>query len=310
MGKKYSVKKSFSYSRPVKYGRKGQVNTFKWYGKQVKVRISKSGKKLDVLDAPQKLLGKLKRAEEIVPYKGRLHVRYPQKKQTAKRGKPASKTYSMKTKWGNIEFPKGLKPVVVEVKSGETKTSLLNVNRFGLGYQKKGDLEKLKEELTKKIQKELPRNEQAEVTLAFPRSKKTLKFNAVGEQPITPPVIHHPAWPPPENLVEEIKKEMRKTPNRKTASDLEAMAYLNTASLAAPLSDQLCRIYFHLTRKYLKGKGWKKFDGSMSLLDQHKTLSEYDRRELNKLKDQIFRDQQKILRERRKQAKKLRKGNE
>jgi hypothetical protein len=225
------------------------------------------------------------------------------KKPSSQYSRKRSSTLKLKTKWGEVSYPKGTKPVVVEVKTDSYSSQI-----DGLGYRKDSDIEKLKKALEKKGKLELENHQKAEFAINFPKtSKKPVKFSVIGEQSITPPVIHHPAWSPPENLVEEIKEEMRKNPNRKTASDTEAMAYLNTASLAAPLSDQLCRIYFYLTRNYLKGKGWKKFDGSMSFLGQHRTLSEYDRRELNKLKNQIFKDQQKVLKERRKEAEKLRK---
>jgi len=116
----------------------------------------------------------------------------------------------------------------------------------------------------------------------------------------TPRVIYHPPWKPPEHVVKEIKREFKENPNRKTASDTEAMVYLQTASLAAPLNEQACRIYFYLFRKYLKKKGWKSFKGSTAFLDDYKTLSDYDKRELAKLKDWIYKQQQKDLAERRK----------
>jgi len=211
----------------------------------------------------------------------------------------------MKTrKWGKISFPKGTSPVVVEVKADGYSSQI-----EGLGYRNDRDIDIIKKELERKAGGELEKHQKAEITINFPKAKKKpVKFSVVGEQPTTPPVIHHPSWPPPEEVVRDIKEEMRKNPNRKTASDLEAMAYFQTASLAAPLSDEGCRIYFHLTRKYLKSKGWKKFEGSMKFLDQHKTLSEHDERGLKRLKNWIFAQQQKELAERRKTARKNAKG--
>lgn len=144
-------------------------------------------------------------------------------------------------------------------------------------------------------------------TVPYPKGKKPVDFFVTGEQPKTPPVIYCPSWPPPEAIVNEIKEEMQKNPNRRTASDLEAMAYLQTASLAAPLNDQACQIYFYLMRSYLKGKGRKKFDGSMDFLNQHQLLSEYDERELRRLKGWIFEQQKKALRERERQSEILKK---
>ena len=111
----------------------------------------------------------------------------------------------------------------------------------------------------------------------------------------TPKIVYYPPWIPPENLIQEIKEEFKKNPNRKTASDLEAMVYLHTASLAQPLNSQACRIYFYLFRKYLKKHGWKKFEGNLSFLNQYKTLSAYDKRELSKLEEWIFKQQQKRI---------------
>lgn len=121
-------------------------------------------------------------------------------------------------------------------------------------------------------------------------------------RPITPRVVYHHGWEPPRHLVEEIKKKFKQSPNRDTASDLEAIAYLQTASLAGPPSPQYCRIYFYLMRKYMQSKGWKKFQGSMAFLNKHKTLSEVDQRELNRLKEWIFRTQKKDSVQRRKQG--------
>jgi len=207
-------------------------------------------------------------------------------------------------KWGEIYYPEGTKPLVVEVKSDGHSSQI-----EGLGYEKPLDIETIKKTLEEKAKRELEKHQKAEITLNFPKTRrKPVKFSVVGEQSITPPVIHHPSWPPAEHLVKEIKEELRKTPRRKTASDLEAMTYISTASGAAPLNEQWYRIYCHLTRNYLKSKGWKKFDGSMKFLDDHKTLSRYDQRELSSLKQWIFKQQQKVLKERRKQATKLRRA--
>ena len=112
---------------------------------------------------------------------------------------------------------------------------------------------------------------------------------------LKPLVISHPGWTPPAHVVEAIKDEIAKTPDRKTASDLEAMAYLNTLSSAVPLSEQWARIYFYVSRKYLLSKGQKNFKGSMEFLDECKTLGPDDMRELNHLKDSIFKAQMKDI---------------
>ncbi len=209
--------------------------------------------------------------------------------------------------WGTVSYPQGSKPVVVEIEVDEVKGSAPSVIfKEGFGYKKDSDLSDIKNALEIKAKKELTKDQKAEVSINFPRTrKKPVKFSVAGEAPLTPRVIHHPAWPPPENLVQEIKKELKSAKRRKTASDLEAMAYLNTISMAAPMSEQWCRIYFHLTYKYLKKKGWKKFEGTMGFLTKHRTLNEHDKRELEKLKAWIFKEQQKDLAERRKRARQL-----
>jgi len=204
-------------------------------------------------------------------------------------------------KWGKISYPKGTIPVVVEVKADGYSSQI-----EGLGYRKESDIKAVEEALERKTKSELRKDQKADIAIHFPKSRKNpVNLSVVGEQPITPPVIHHPSWLPPEDLIRDVKEEMAKNPNRKTASNLEAMVYLNTASLAAPLSEQWCRIYFYLTREYLKSKGWKKLEGSMKFLDEYKSLSSHDQRELKSLKDWIFKQQKKILAERRKRAEKL-----
>jgi hypothetical protein len=62
----YRPLKTFTYSRPTKYGKKGTVNVFKYHGKKVKAYIPPSGRKLD---APQSILPKIQRAGSVLPYK-------------------------------------------------------------------------------------------------------------------------------------------------------------------------------------------------------------------------------------------------
>jgi hypothetical protein len=199
-------------------------------------------------------------------------------------------------KWGEVKYPKGTHPLVVEAKVGDAQV----VMKEGLGYRKDQELALIRKALEAKFEKELDVSQKADVTVSFPQSKKApVKFFVAGEQPMLPKVIHHPSWPPPEEVVADIKEEFRKNPNRKTASDLEAMAYLNTASMAGPMSEKWCRIYFYLTRKYLMKKGWKKFKGGMEFMDGYKTLRPGDERELKHLKEWIFEEQKKELAERR-----------
>ena len=148
-----------------------------------------------------------------------------------------------------------------------------------------------------------PKREYSQKRRRAPTASK-IKAKRRGEesmQPLRPRVIHYPGWPPPEAVLGDARIELDR-PNRKTASDVEAMAYLSSASLSAPLSDQWCRIYFYLTRKYLRGKGWKNFD-AVKFLDEHKTLREDDERELRRLKNWIYEQQMRDLAERRRTEK-------
>lgn len=86
--------------------------------------------------------------------------------------------------------------------------------------------------------------------------------------------------------------ELATNSDRKTASDLEALLYFNTASMAGPFSSQGYRTYFHLMHNYLRSKGWT-FDTALPFLKDYPTLSEYDRQELDRLKRWIFQQQKK-----------------
>ena len=210
----------------------------------------------------------------------------------------------IKTKrWGEVFYPKGTKPVVAEVKIAGSEPTVI---KEGLGYKKPSDIEAIKKAFEKKVKNELAQDQKADVELKFPSDRKApVKFSVVGEQPLKPRIINYPGgWGPPEGIVEDIRKELQ-NPKRKTASDIEVVAYLSSASLAGPLSEEWTRIYLYVTRNYLKSKGWKKFDGSTKFLDESKTLRESDKPELKRLREWIFERQQKDLAERRKQVKKI-----
>jgi len=119
-----------------------------------------------------------------------------------------------------------------------------------------------------------------------------------------PKVIYYPPWEPPETLLAEVKKELAENPNRTTASDLEAMTYMNTAFMSFPPPEQWCRIYFYLVRKHFEKKGHDFTNNCLSFLQDYQTLDQFDERELRRLKDWIFQVQKKDLAERRRQEKK------
>jgi len=232
-------------------------------------------------------------------------------KQTRKQYQPHRPPLSRLStrKWGEILFPKGSRPIVAEVKVtgdlGSNVRSESSVIKEGLGYRKDSDLDLIREALEAKVKHDLAKDQKADVELSFPAgSKKPVKFSVIGEQPLRPRIIYFPPWEPPEGILNDIRKELR-NPNRKTASDAEVVAYLSSASLANPPSDQWTRIYMWATRNYLKSKGWKKFKGGMGFLDEYKTLRPEDERELKRLREWVFEEQQKDLAERGRVAKKL-----
>jgi len=205
-------------------------------------------------------------------------------------------------KWGEIRYPKGSRPVVAEVKVEGSEPTII---KEGLGYRKDSDLDLIRKALEIKAKRELAKDQKAEVELKFPKdSKRPVKFSVIGEQPLRPRIIYYPPWEPPEGILEDIRKELQ-NPNRKTASNAEVVAYLSSASLANPPSEQWTRIYMYVARSYLKSKGWKKFSSGMEFLDEYKTLRPEDKRELKRLKEWIFEEQRKDLAERERAAKKL-----
>ena len=223
---------------------------------------------------------------------------------------------SLKTrKWGVVKYPKGTKPVVIEAKIkgslGRRGTYVQNiVIKEGVGITKDTDIPVVIRLLQEKAKNELPADVEAEFSIHFPKTrKKPIKFVAVGGQPLEPRlVLPSGGYDIPEDLREDIKKEWKKHPNRKTATDLEAMAHLMSASAIGPLDTEHTRIYLYLARKYLKSKGWKRFKGSMAFLNNYKSLSENEKRLLQRLKDNIWKEQQRELAERRKRARQLAKA--
>ena len=214
-------------------------------------------------------------------------------------------------KWGEVKYPRGTQPVVVETKieslvQGQPATRTI-VIKEGLGVKKPEEVKAIMKALEIKAASELPADAKAEFSIYLPKTRrKPIKFVAVGRQPIEPRLVLPPGgFDVPEYLREDIKEEWRKHPKRKTATDLEAMAYLMSASALGPFDKEHHRIYLYLARKYLKKKGWKKFAGGMAFLNEYKSLTDYEKHLLQKLKDRIWKLQQKDLKERQKRAKKL-----
>jgi len=240
----------------------------------------------------------------------------PYRKPAGSQYRPKRKNVAVATlktrKWGAVTYPKGTKPVVVEAKIEEgtigrrQRSYVRTVIIKGVGITKETDIPIVQHLLREKAKNELPADAKAEFSIHFPKTrKKPVKFVAVGGQPLEPRLVApFGGYDIPEEMREDIKKEWKKHPNRKTATDLEAMAYLHSLSAIGPLDTEHTRIYACLMREYLKSKG-KKFKGKLAFLNEHKSLSEYEKRLLQKLKDRIWNAQQRDLAERRKRAKRL-----
>jgi len=192
-------------------------------------------------------------------------------------------------KWGVVKYPKGTKPVVIETKIegtiGRKPYVQTVVIKEGVGITKETDIPAVIKVLQEKAENELPADAKAEFSIYLPKTRrKPVKFVAVGGQPLEPRlVVPSGGFDIPEELREDIRKEWKKHPKRKTATDLEAMAHLMSASAIGPPDTEHTRIY----------------------LNEHRSLSDYEKRLLQRLKDHIWKEQQKDLAERRKRARQL-----
>lgn len=104
-------------------------------------------------------------------------------------------------------------------------------------------------------------------------------------------------WPGCEDLVtDEMKERLRisrlSEPLAKTATDYECMVYLHTASLAAMPSDRWCRIYEHLFSQAYPEQAKK-------IGVYRNGLNDVEKRELMRLRDWIYEQQMKGIREKR-----------
>ena len=91
-----------------------------------------------------------------------------------------------------------------------------------------------------------------------------------------------------ERLVENMKKARGQEP---TGTDAEATAYLFTASLTAPMTEQWTRIYL-----YVAGKSNKEREMPDDI--RIDSLSDYDMHELNRLKAWLYRQRTRARQER------------
>jgi hypothetical protein len=79
------------------------------------------------------------------------------------------------------------------------------------------------------------------------------------------------------------------------ATDIEALAYLYTASLSGPIPDEYSEIYFYLTMKSLKWQGKKEIP---DFLKDYEMLYDYKMSILDELKSEIWNAHEKAYKER------------
>jgi len=111
---------------------------------------------------------------------------------------------------------------------------------------------------------------------------------------IAAPIVGYPPWH--QDITDEMKgrvkiermKALMLNENLDMATDYEAMVYLHTASLAAPMNSRWCRIYLYLFKKFYP----KKAD---FISEADATVSKYELRYLNDLKRWIYRKQKEAM---------------
>lgn len=119
---------------------------------------------------------------------------------------------------------------------------------------------------------------------------------------LTDPIVTHPRY---EEIPEQLREEVplaRMAQNLKTrydeeireATDLEALIYCYTASLAQPLSELGAHIYGYLFNRYAEQRG---IDIPEDLKD-YSELSDYDQGELKRFKTWIQEQKDRCYRER------------
>jgi len=101
----------------------------------------------------------------------------------------------------------------------------------------------------------------------------------------------------PEWILEEIKQERMIygmcdiLKGTETVGDAEVLAYLYTANLRGPISNEMAEIYIYLTAKVMQKSKGIKIDGmNYFMKDKFKNgLTDYEKSELNILKQDLYR---------------------
>jgi hypothetical protein len=100
------------------------------------------------------------------------------------------------------------------------------------------------------------------------------------------PVVAHRGWEDvvTDEMKNNILTERLANANSETATDMEAMVYLHTASLATPLGHEMVNVYSYLFSKYYP-------EQAKEIGNYTDRIGENEQRELRKLKDWIYKKQ-------------------
>jgi hypothetical protein len=125
------------------------------------------------------------------------------------------------------------------------------------------------------------------------------KFTKALEYALFAPIIVHPLWTDiPDRLKTEIKlyrlANALEILEEEKAHEIEALAYLCSSSMVAPLRPEFYRIYVYLFNKYFGNIAPDEVKK-----DAPKELNYYEKHLLDKLRSDIFKSQMKALKEKR-----------
>ena len=107
-----------------------------------------------------------------------------------------------------------------------------------------------------------------------------------------------PEWIKNEIPIQRMAYQMLKYKGKEKegrATNVEALAYLYTASLSGPMPDEYSEIYMYLTRKSLEWQGKKEIP---EFLQEYEKLDDYEMSLLDELKSEIWNAQEKAYKER------------
>jgi len=104
-----------------------------------------------------------------------------------------------------------------------------------------------------------------------------------------------PDWIKPQITLERLAMNMKALRGEEpTATDAEAVAYLYTASLTAPMDHDWAQIYLYVAGKEFTAKGGNPMPEDIKV----EKLTDYQMEQLNELKDWLYRQRIKIRKQR------------